>query len=196
MGELRDAARTRKKIMEAAREEFAALGFAGARIESIARRAGLSKQLLYHYFASKAVLFEETLQSKYNQHRAAVTEYEGPGAVFVQRSRAAHRDPVWMRFLTWEAAEHQDSGRITAETARREAIARQAKLIAEAQARGDLPGDLPADLIQLAAYALGIYPVAFGQITQMITGRSPDDPGFQADWAAFLDELGRRLARK
>ena len=48
----------------------------------------------------------------------------------------------------------------------------------------------------LAAYALGIYPVAFGQITQMITGRSPDDPGFQADWAAFLDELGRRLARK
>ena len=80
MGKLRDAARTRKKIMEAAREEFAALGFAGARLESIARRASLSKQLLYHYFASKAVLFEETLQSKYDQHRAAVTEYEGPGA--------------------------------------------------------------------------------------------------------------------
>ncbi len=55
MGKLRDAARgrARKKIMEAARKEFAALGFAGARTESIARRAGLSNQLLYHYFASK-----------------------------------------------------------------------------------------------------------------------------------------------
>lgn len=195
MGELRDAERTRKKIMQAARDEFAARGFAGARIESIAQRAGLSKQLLYHYFASKAALFEETLESKYQQHHAATPLVEGPGAVFVQRFRAAFRDPVWIRFLTWEAAEHEAVGRITAEAARREAIARQAAVIAERQASGDLPADLPADLLQLAVYALAVYPVAFAQSTEMITGRSPEDPEFQAQWAAFLEQLAARLAR-
>lgn len=196
MGEFRDAARTRKKIMEAAREEFAARGFAGARIESIARRAGLSKQLLYHYFASKEALFEETLQSKFGQHHATMSEGEGPGAVFRQRFRAAARDPVWTRFLTWEAAEHTPSAPITAEEARRASIARQAEMIAQRQARGELPADLPPELLQLAIYALATYPLAFGQVTEMITGKSPEDPDFQAAWIAFLDEIANRIARK
>lgn len=181
--------------MEAARDEFAAKGFAGARIEAIARRAGLSKQLLYHYFASKEALFEETLKSKYEHHRAIVPESDEPGEVFARRFRAAAADPVWMRFLTWEAAEHADSGPIVAEAARREAIERQVAAVVERQDRGELPADLTAELIQLAIYALAVSPIAFAQTTRMITGRSPDDPRFQADWAAFLEVLGRRLSK-
>jgi TetR/AcrR family transcriptional regulator len=195
MGELRNAARTRKKILEAARDEFAARGFAGGRIESIAQRAGVTKQLIVHHFGNKEALFEETLRSKYEQHRAALPQEDGPGAAFVYRFRAAMADPVWIRFLTWEAVEHQDSGRITAEGSRRDAVARQAAIIAERQARGELPADLPATLLQLATYALGLYPVAFPQTVEMITGRSLEDPQFQAEWTAFLDELGRRLAQ-
>ena len=59
MGAIRDAARTRKRIVQAARQEFAARGFAGARIDAIAKRAKIKKQLLYHYYASKAALFDE-----------------------------------------------------------------------------------------------------------------------------------------
>ncbi|MDQ0463521.1 AcrR family transcriptional regulator [Caulobacter ginsengisoli] len=195
MGERRDAERTRAKIMAAAREEFAAHGLAGARIEAIARRAGIAKQLIYHYFSGKEALFEATLESKYRQHRAA-SPGEGPGALFRHRFEAAAHDPVWMRFLTWEAAEHPESGRIVAEDVRREAIARQAALIAQRQAGGELPADLDPALLQLAIYALAIYPLAFGQVTRMITDRSPEDPRFQADWAAFLTELGARLAPK
>ncbi len=193
MGELRDAERTRKKIMEAARDEFAARGFAGARIESIAQRAGIAKQLLYHYFDSKAALFEETLRSKYEQHRAAMVQGDGAGALFVQRFRGAAKDPDWIRFITWEAAEHQDSGQIIAESSRRESVARLANAVAERQAQGELPTDMPAHLIQLAVYALGVYPVAFPQSTLMVTGRSPDDPVFQAEWIAFLEQLAARL---
>jgi TetR/AcrR family transcriptional regulator len=194
MGEVRDANRTRKKIMQAARDEFAARGFAGARMESIGQRAGLAKQLLYHYFASKEVLFEETLKSKYEQHRAGLADTAGAGALFVQRFRIAADDPDWIRFITWEAAEHQESGRITAEASRREAIARLASAIAARQTDGELAADLPTDLLQLAIYALAVYPVAFPQMTQMVTGRVPDDPGFQADWTAFLEEIARRVA--
>lgn len=195
MGEQRDAERTRAKIMAAARDEFAAHGLAGARIEAIAKRAGIAKQLIYHYFSGKEALFEATLTSKYGQHRAGEPG-EGPGALFRHRFEAAALDPVWMRFLTWEAAEHAESGRIVAEDVRREAIARQAARVAERQASGELPADLDPAMLQLAIYALAIYPLAFGQVTRMIDGRSPEDPAFQADWSAFLTELGQRLAAK
>lgn len=47
--------------MEAAREEFAERGFAGARTQRIAARAGVNKQLLFYYFGSKRGLYEAVL---------------------------------------------------------------------------------------------------------------------------------------
>jgi len=194
MGEVRDAARTRAKILAAARDEFAARGFAGARVESIAKRAGLTKQLIYHYFPSKDALFEETLQTKYQQRRTLQADEAGPGELFRQRFRFAAEDTIWMRLMTWEAAEHRETGRIVGEETRRASVKRLAGMVAERQARGDLPADLPTDMIVLAIYALSIYPIAFSQTTEMVTGRAPEDPEFQAEWSAFLDVLARRLA--
>jgi AcrR family transcriptional regulator len=55
----------REQILEAAFEEFAAKGFKGATIKSIARAAGLrSPALIYHYFPDKEALFREILESQ------------------------------------------------------------------------------------------------------------------------------------
>jgi AcrR family transcriptional regulator len=45
------------RILEAATGEFAQRGYDGARIEAIARRAGVNKALLYYYFPSKGELY-------------------------------------------------------------------------------------------------------------------------------------------
>src|SRR3954452_5451493 len=45
--------RTRAAILSAARKEFARSGFAGARIDDIDRRAGVTKALIFYYFESK-----------------------------------------------------------------------------------------------------------------------------------------------
>ena len=45
------------RLLRGARAEFAVKGLAGARVEDIARAAGVTKQLVYHYFASKERLF-------------------------------------------------------------------------------------------------------------------------------------------
>lgn len=58
----------RKLILDAARIEFGAHGLAGARVERIAQRAGVNKQLLYYYFGSKRDLFRAA---------AAPTERDG-----------------------------------------------------------------------------------------------------------------------
>src|SRR5450432_2914601 len=46
----RNPGRTRERILSAALKEFAAKGFAGARVDTIARRAAINKRMLYHYF--------------------------------------------------------------------------------------------------------------------------------------------------
>lgn len=47
----------RTRILEAAREEFAARGFAASRMEDMARRVGISRAALYLAFDSKEALF-------------------------------------------------------------------------------------------------------------------------------------------
>src|SRR5690606_19101098 len=47
---------TMQRIFAAAKCEFATNGLSGARIDDIARAAGITKQLIYHYFRSKGEL--------------------------------------------------------------------------------------------------------------------------------------------
>ena len=49
--------RTRRRLLDAAREVFRRHGFADASMEEIAQRAGVSRGPLYHYFDSKQDLF-------------------------------------------------------------------------------------------------------------------------------------------
>lgn len=52
-------ARTRARLLEAAKEIFEENGFLNARISDIADRAGLSHGSFYHYFESKEQIFRE-----------------------------------------------------------------------------------------------------------------------------------------
>ena len=53
-----NATHKRRRILEAALEEFALRGFGAARMEDVARRAGVGKGTLYLYFDDKESLFE------------------------------------------------------------------------------------------------------------------------------------------
>lgn len=52
------------EILDAALEEFTERGFEAARVEDIARRAGLSKAGVYLYFPSKMALLEALVESR------------------------------------------------------------------------------------------------------------------------------------
>ena len=65
----RDPAATQKKLLTAARREFASRGLAGARVDDIAERAGVNKQLVYHYFGDKDALYLAVLEWVYEEIR-------------------------------------------------------------------------------------------------------------------------------
>src|SRR5690349_16469357 len=57
----RNAAATKQRLLDAAEEEFAARGFAGARLRDISLAAGVQPALIHHYFADKQGLYRAVL---------------------------------------------------------------------------------------------------------------------------------------
>jgi TetR/AcrR family transcriptional regulator len=66
---MRDPDRTRAQILKYASKEFAAKGFAGARVDEIAKRAHVNKQSLYYHFGTKEGLFRAALESGFQLFR-------------------------------------------------------------------------------------------------------------------------------
>jgi len=67
----RDADATQKRILSAAKKEFAKSGLGGARVDVIAERAKANKRMIYHYFNSKEELFQRVLEDAYSDIRTA-----------------------------------------------------------------------------------------------------------------------------
>lgn len=64
-----DSSAARSAILAAARAEFSAKGLTGARVNEIAARAGVNKQLIYYYFGSKEDLYRTALEVVYTEIR-------------------------------------------------------------------------------------------------------------------------------
>ena len=65
---------TRAAILDAASNEFAREGLAGARTDSIARAAGVNKALLYYYFHDKESLYAAVLDRVFTGLSARINE--------------------------------------------------------------------------------------------------------------------------
>src|SRR6201987_5925223 len=66
----RDPEGMRLRILEAAKEEFASHGLAGARVDRIAAKAGANKRMLYYHVGKKEELYLTVLEGAYEKIRA------------------------------------------------------------------------------------------------------------------------------
>src|SRR6185295_1241672 len=57
----RDAVATRQSLLDAATTLFAERGFDGARVDEIARRAGVNKAMISYHFGGKKALYNAIL---------------------------------------------------------------------------------------------------------------------------------------
>jgi len=71
-----DAERTRREILEAARQEFAERGLSGGRVDAIAARMRTNKRMIYYYFGSKEGLYLATLEQAYGDIRGVEQELD------------------------------------------------------------------------------------------------------------------------
>jgi AcrR family transcriptional regulator len=185
----RNPARTRERILSGALKEFAAKGFAGARVDIIARRANINKRMLYHYFGNKEKLFRAVLRQKIARRRAwAANLSSDPAERLPFWFKTACDDADWIRLLEWEALQG-DGQKVIDEGQRRAQAADWLKRLRQRQARGELSGDFDARHLALAMQSLTMFPMAFPQLTRFIMGRTADDAKFQRDHAVFLEKF-------
>lgn len=200
----RDAGRTREMVLEGAMAEFTAKGFAGARIDAVAERAGVNVRSIYQHFESKAALFDAVLgDSVHRRHEQLLTDMaglldtpDGLAEVLPLFRRVLADNPGWVRLMAWkELSEDVDVhvADIFSSADRQELYRREIALFDAARDRGHLPAGLDSDLMLIALTALAAYPWFVRPLTLLVTGEAPESPAFKARWDAFLLGLGRAL---
>ncbi len=185
----RNPERTRERILSAALKEFAANGFAGARVDAIARRAAINKRMLYHYFGNKEHLFREVLRRKIAERQASAEGLSGdPAESLPFRFKLSCKDADWVRLLEWEALQEADN-RLIDGTGRRALAIQAVDRTRQQQALGYLAGEFEPHHLLLAMRSLTMFPLAFPQLTRLITGQPVSDPHFQKEYAEFLKKF-------
>jgi AcrR family transcriptional regulator len=180
----------------AAFKEFAAKGLAGARVDIIARRASINKRMLYHYFGDKEALFQEVLRRKMAERQAwGLATPDSPRESLPYWFDLACKDKGWVRLLEWEALQFAE-GRLIDEERRRKSAGEAIKRILRRQSLGHLSDEFQATQILLAMLALTWFPVAFPQLTKLITGKVPSDEQFLEEQREFLKKFAKAFETK
>lgn len=151
------------EIVQAALAVFAEKGFAAAKLEDIAKRAGVSKGAIYLYFDTKQDIF-----------RAVVGQAIAPNVGAVKAMAAAHPGPLAdllrgvtghiaavvahtplggvLKMVVGEARNFPEIARVWHDELVSQAIGAMTTAIARAQARGEVkPGDPRIYALQLTA---------------------------------------------
>lgn len=178
------------RIVTAAREEFAKRGFAGARIEQIARRAGVNKQLLFYYYHSKRGLFQAVLGQAAGELEGALAALASPAGRPLERLH--HALAAQFEFL----ARHPDLVALLTQAGRADlapfapAIKRLVVLLAEGQGLGHVRDDLDPHLA--AAQALVLMVGYLGMESVIAASARPlgaDEPALRERWKESAVEL-------
>jgi AcrR family transcriptional regulator len=141
-----DSTASRARLLEAAFEEFAQYGLAGARVDRIAEAAQANKRLIYVYYGNKEQLFDavrvERVGALFDAVPFTTDDLPGFAGALFDHLLAS---PKLLRLSTWRQLERADSP-ATEITQFRDKI----EALARAQKHGVITTDIePADLLVL-----------------------------------------------
>ena len=165
------------EITAAAMKAFSEHGYEGTRVDDVARRAGVSKGLLYLYFKTKEELFKAVIRSFVTPHVANLTQtidaeelsveafLRGP---FLETARRIPRSPIriLVRLMIAEGPKHPDLTAYYWETVITPALDALRKLLERGVARGEIKRSALNDFPQLL-----VTPVLFSTLWSVIFQR-------------------------
>ena len=179
------------EIVDAALEVFAEKGFAAAKLDDIARRAGISKATLYLYFETKEEIFRAVARAAVGSLiEAFESPSEAPDGPFIELaprllSHAAGmmksgRVPAIARMVIGESRNFPDLARIWHDDVVTSVIGIITGIIARAQARDEVaPGDP-----RLHAFSL-MGPMVMAMLFREVFGEAGGNP---PDLQALADQ--------
>jgi AcrR family transcriptional regulator len=184
------------EIVEAALDVFAEKGFAAARLDDIALRAGVSKGALYLYFETKEDLFRAVVRTAVTPNIDAIKvvaeAFNGPFAelapmILAQAARilAANRLGAVVKMVVGESRNFPDLARIWHDDVVAVMLDLMTGFIARAQASGEVaPGDPRLHAFSLAG------PMIMAVLYREVFGDAVTDA---PDLAALATQHGRTV---
>ncbi|HEX6360815.1 TetR/AcrR family transcriptional regulator [Actinophytocola sp.] len=147
-----DATETKRRIMQAAVDEFATHGLAGARVDRIAENATANKRSIYMHFGTKEELFDMVVADSLLKVAESIPFDSDhlPGYA----GRLFDRLEQWpyiRRLYLWAGLEREQPVDVEVEQYRKRLSA-----IAEAQEAGQIRADIPAAELMAMVIALVI----------------------------------------
>lgn len=195
-----NSARSRRAgILAAAESEFGVFGFAGARMDRIAAAAGVNKQLLFHYFASKEGLFTAAVSSILERLESSRPSHESPPERLRLLIRGSAQGMAGFPGLVGIVAESCSGGGALPAAAiqrvsqwRERVLERLASTVQDGQRRGYFRDDLDPASVARVALAATLGMVALGSATGggLFPGAKDESPAaplsqFLADCCAW-----------
>jgi len=188
---------TRRRLKGAAAEEFSEHGLAGARVDRIARRAGVNKERLYGHFGNKEQLFAMVLRDELALIAAAVPmqfleeEDVGEFAGRIFDYHASH--PHLARLLHWEALAY-GAAEVPDEDVRGAYYREKVEAFAAGQRAGLLAEGPDAAHLVFLILSLAAWWFAVPQVVRMLRGATDDLEQERALQRVAVVEAARRLA--
>ncbi|MFI7705882.1 TetR/AcrR family transcriptional regulator [Nonomuraea sp. NPDC049480] len=186
----RDPERTKARILQAALEEFAAKGFAGARVSEIAARAGVNKQLISYYFGGKEGLYQALTTRWQSEESAFADSSSSLGRLLAGyvRFNAERRD--FGKLMVWQGL--TDDG--PPDPAFAEDVRRDLEALRRRQRAGEFPADVDPAAMLVALFSMAAAGISFPQLVRAACDLDPASPEFGEYYAEQLDKLIGHLA--
>ena len=184
---------TRQRIFDAAVEEFAAHGNAGARVDRIAEKARANKESIYRYFGTKDELLRRVLDRFLDER----------GEQLLPQSRdldayaaglfgyfAAH--PEFLRLSLWEGLEFGAAPDGSTVEHRRRHYQDKLAAITEQQRAGTIDPDLDPRHLLVVVLGMANYWHVLPQVVRIIFGEESDRATLERH-ERFVAEAVRRI---
>ena len=179
---------TRRRILDAAAEEFAAYGIAGARVERIVQAARTNKAQLYGYFGNKDGLFDAVIADSSDRITSAVPfDADDLAGWAVGLYDEYLRHPEMLRLATWLRLERDTTGSLFDPATHRPKL----DAISRAQAAGRIRSGDPFAIMTL----VGAMSAAWSPASPLYTATADEPVSRHRRRKALLrDSVNRAIA--
>ncbi|MCP3800293.1 TetR/AcrR family transcriptional regulator [Allokutzneria sp. A3M-2-11 16] len=183
-----DADRSRRLLLSAAFDEFAAKGFAGARVHEIAARAGVNKQLINYYFGGKEGLYRELQQAWLDREATFNTPQQPLADLAVRYLRESLADPRGIRLMVWRGLDSSDT------PPDESPIDSDLAYLRDRQHDEELAADLDPAAVLLLMMAAISAPIVMPDVTKRLFGIDPTAPEFEQRYGAQIRLILEKLS--
>lgn len=175
---MQPAETTPERILDAAAAEFAEHGFAGSRVDRIARRAGCNKQLLYHYFGSKEGLRQAVFRRGLVERGERLRNMTGGPAEMVAAGFASMgADENWVRMMLWERLSATGCEFADERRAHFEQMVARATWVEDPALR---------PFVTLACMSMAAFPWTLPQVAALVTNTDTRSDAFREGYLAAI----------